>query len=279
MQFPRRALLVSAAAAPLARFPLAAHAETTAATIVSDWDVPGGHFYTQTAPRGAADDAGYVVSDADGLTFWRDYKALGGPTQLGFPVSGRWESEGETFQATEAALLHWDQGAARVYPVFRLFTQYGMDDWLEAQGVPPASPELAANPDLPVWTRQSWLTNPALRAAYWSAFEVDGPRRYGLPMSEPVRMGPYLAQRFERAVLQLWLDHVPGMPEPGSIVLVQVADLLRRAEMIPSSALAPQTPPAPRPDPARIVPAPAGAPPITNVAGQHIIVSLSRQWF
>jgi lipoprotein-anchoring transpeptidase ErfK/SrfK len=282
MQLPRRTLLTAAAAAPIARLPLAplaAHAETTAATIVSDWDVPGGHFYTQTAPRDAVTDAGFLVSDGDGLTFWRDYKALGGPTQLGFPVSGRWESEGETFQATEAALLHWDGGAARVYPVFKLFTQYGLDDWLEGQGVPAASPELLANPDLPVWTRQGWLTNPTLRAAYWAAFEIDGPRRYGLPMSEPIRMGPYLAQRFERAVLQLWLDDVPGMPEPGSIVLVQVADLLRRAEMIPAGALSPQAAPAPRPDPARVVPAPAGATPVSSVAGQHIVVSLGRQWF
>jgi len=280
----RRLLTAATVAAPLARTALQlpiARADTSAANAISDWDVPDGHFYTQTAAADSGADAGYLVSNEAGLAFWRDFKALGGPTMLGFPVSARWESDGETYQATEAALLHWDgaTGAARVYPVFQLFTEYGMDDWMEAQGIPPAAPELRGGQPVPVFVRHGWLTNPTLRSAYWAAYDVEGPRRFGLPMGEPMRFGPYVAQRFENAVLQLWLDDVTGQPEPGTIALVQVGDLLRRAAMIPEPALAPQAPPAPRPRPAAIVPSIAGAAPVSTERGQHIIVSLSRQWF
>src|SRR5262245_57436359 len=37
---------------------------------MADWDVPGGHFYTQTAPSGSPPDSGYVVSDDQGIPFW-----------------------------------------------------------------------------------------------------------------------------------------------------------------------------------------------------------------
>ena len=280
MLIPRRRLIAAAGLAlPLYHLlPRVASATTASASAAPDWDVPDGHFYTQTAPRDAAPDSGFVVSNAGGAPFWRDFKALGGPAQLGFPISSRWEREDERFQATEAVLLHWAPGAseAQLYPVFRLFTEHGMDEWLAAQLVPPASPELVADPELPVLQRHAWLTNPTLRAAYWSHFDVQGPRRFGLPMSEPVRMGPFITQRFENAVLQLWVDHVPGQPEPGSLVMVQAGDLLRRAAMIPEGALAPQPAPAPRPEPA--VPALVGLTPEPNPRGKHIVISLSKQW-
>lgn len=282
MLIPRRRMLAAAGLAlPLIHLPLTtrvALADTAAANTIPDWDVPEGHFYTQTAPRGAATDSGFVVSNGGGAPLWRDFKAMGGPARLGFPISARWQSDGETYQATESALLQWDAGAdaAQVYPVFRMFAEYGMDDWLEAQGIPVTAPDLVTNPDLPVFMRHAWLTHPTLRGAYWAEFDVQGPRRIGLPMSEPVRMGPYIAQRFERAVLQLWVDHVPGQPAAGSVVLVQVGDLLRRAAMIPDEALAPQAAPAPRPAPS--VSSLAGEAPGSTGAGKHIVISLGRQW-
>lgn len=282
MLIPRRKLLAAAGLAlplsHLASSPRSALADTPAANTVPDWDVPDGHFYTQTAPRGAAADTGFVVSNVGGAPLWRDFKAMGGAAQLGFPISARWESDGETYQATESALLQWEAGAseAQLYPVYRLFAEYGMDDWLEAQGIPPTAPELAADPNLPVFTRHAWLTHPTLRAAYWAQFDAQGPRRFGLPMGEPVKLGPYVAQRFERAVLQLWVDQVPGQPEPGSVVLVQTGDLLRRSAMIPESALAPQPAPAPRPE--TLSPLVAGITREPNPTGKHVIISIGRQW-
>src|SRR5215204_3545767 len=73
-----------------------------------DWEVPGGQFYTQAAPPDAPPDTGYLVADADGVAFWRDYRALGGPGLLGYPVSARYEAGGELYQAFQGGLLRWD---------------------------------------------------------------------------------------------------------------------------------------------------------------------------
>jgi hypothetical protein len=282
MLFPRRRVLAAAGMAlPLSHLPQLvrpALAQTLVPNTLPDWDVPEGHFYTQTAPRVGTTDVGYVVSNSGGATLWQAFRTLGGPGQLGYPISGRWESGGETYQATQSALLQWAPGAneAQVYPVYQVFAEEGMDNWLEAQGIPPTAPELAADPHLPDDVRHGWLTNPSLRDAYWSHYQLHGPRLFGRPMSEPVRMGPYVTQRFERAVLQLWLDRVPGQPEPGSLVMVQTGDLLRRAAMIPDDALAPQPAPAPRP---AVIPQLVGLRVEPNPTGKHIVVSLARQWF
>ncbi|CAA9209584.1 MAG: hypothetical protein AVDCRST_MAG77-1955 [uncultured Chloroflexi bacterium] len=294
---PRRRVLASAASTGLllpfaGRMP-AALAQTTgtpsvatAATVadaVPDWPIPEGHFYTQTAPETAPKDTGFTVDNAGGIGLWRDYRTLGGPAQLGYPVSSRFDTGGETYQATQAALLSWNAAAGRVeiHPVFRTLAEIDLDGLLEARGIPPTDPELIEDPALPDETRLSWLTNPYLAIAYRGAAEGDGQRRYGLPMSRPLRYGPYLAQRFDNAVLQLWLDDVSGI-SAGTVTLAQVGELLREVELIPEHALQPHAAPAPRPapiPPTAIVPAVAGAAPASQVNGKHLVVSLSRQWF
>ncbi len=251
------------------------------AALVPDWDIPGGHFYTQGVPEGAPADTGYVVSDEDGLAFWRDYQALGGPAQLGFPISSRYESGGLFYQVMQAAVLRGDatHGGADLFPIFDALAALGFDDWLEARGIPRTAEALLEQPDLPDEARLEWLTQPDLRAAYQGTGLQSAIARFGLPMSQPVRFGPYLAQRFDKAVLQLWLDDVPGLPAAGTISLVQTGNLLREAELIPQDALAPQPAPAPRPAP-KPQPSPQPeavlAPPS---AGRSIVVSLSKQWW
>ncbi len=254
-----------------------------------DWDVPNGHFYTQIAPEGAPADSGYLVSDADGVALWREYRRLGGPAQLGYPLSARYEAGGAVFQAMQAALVSWDaaSGEAAVDGVFASLAAQGLDDWLEAHGIPRTSPELSNSPDLSAEARLSWLEHPVLRAAYQGADAESAVRRFGLPMGAPERSGPYMAQRFEKAVLQLWLDDVPGQPTAGSVSLVQVGDLLKQLGMIPEEALLPQSPPAPRPaPPAQAAPAPAPqaaavppAPAPAQGAGRRVVVSTGRQWW
>src|SRR5439155_6063559 len=98
-------------------------------------------------------------------------------------------------------------------------------------------------------TRLAWLTHPVLRSAFVQPSQDTGLARFGLPMGEPERHGAYLAQRFEKAVLQLWLDDVPDQPAAGTVSMIQVGDLLVEAGMIPADALVPQPTPAPRPVP------------------------------
>jgi len=264
--------------------PLGTPARAPAST-VPDWDVPNGHFFTQTAGADAPADSGFLVSNADGVSFWRDYKEMGGPAVLGYPISGRFERDGKHFQATQAALLYWDAPASRtsIYPLFRALAEMEMDGWLEAIGIPAAAPELAeelmGESSVPLADRHEWLTHPSLRGAYWAAYELEGPRRFGLPMSEPQRFGPYLAQRFERAVLQLWLDDLPNMPASGTISMVQIGDLLDETELLPAGARLLQAPPAPRPVLTTVTPAIAGPAPASPIDGKHLILSLSRQWW
>ncbi|HEX2034992.1 MAG TPA: L,D-transpeptidase, partial [Chloroflexota bacterium] len=252
---------------------------------VPDWDVPQGHFYTQTSPPDAPADSGYLVSDADGVPFWQEYRALGGPAQLGFPISSRYDADGAVYQAMQRGVLRWqgDGSPVELEPVFARLATLGFDDWLLGRGIPATAAPLAEDPELAEATRLSWLTHPQLRGAYFAGGEVVARRRFGLPMSEAERFGPYLAQRFDRAVLQLWLDEVPGQPGPGTVAAVNAGDLLWEAGLIPVPAVQPQPAPAPRPvvqvpQPAA-VPAAVPAAPAAPGGGKQILVSLGGQWW
>ena len=263
--------------------PAAAQVAPTAAQ-VPDWDVPGGRFFTQTAPPDAPPDSGYPVLDREGVRLWSAYRALGGPALLGYPVSAEFEADGVPYQALQAGLLAWDHDAAHGFavPLFGDPSDDEFEEWLAAQGLPRAADALrdAAPPSSS--ERLAWLTQDHLSAAYLADGEDAAALRYGLPMGEPERHGPYLAQRFEKAVLQLWLDEVPGQPQPGTISLVQVGDLLRARGGIPDDALAPRSAPAPRPRPEPVRPAPSAPTASTGaqaaaVGGKYVTVSLGRQ--
>src|SRR5690349_11027024 len=81
---------------------LPAHASADSA----DYDVPGGHFYSQA--RGNADPSkGYVISDADGVPFWTWFQRLGGVAKLGYPASHRFLWNGFWVQVCQKVILQW----------------------------------------------------------------------------------------------------------------------------------------------------------------------------
>jgi L,D-transpeptidase catalytic domain len=267
-------------------------AQEADANQVPDWDVPGGHFFTQTAPPGSPADSGYILGDSGDLAFWSEYRDRGGPVELGYPLSSRFADGPHAYQVLQGGVLRWnaETGLVDLHPVFASLAQQGMDDWLQSRGVPPTAPALRDDPGLPVDTRLSWLTHPVLAAAYAGSSEEEGRERFGLPMGEPQRFGPYLAQRFERGALQLWLDALPGQPRPGSVTTVQVGELLKEAGLVPQAALAPIRAPAARPAPPPPPPAPVVETPKPQVVpvvqgsgapggGKWVVVSLGRQWW
>ena len=89
-----------------------------------DWDIPGGHYYTQTG--------GYAVIDQGGIPFWSELQRLGGVQAVGYPVSRRFQWNGFTVQAMQRAVFQWRPEIGQVYfvNVFDLLTQAGKDDWL-----------------------------------------------------------------------------------------------------------------------------------------------------
>lgn len=252
---------------------------------VADWDVPDGHFYSQTAPPTAPEDTGYVVANTEGISLWREFQALGGAAKLGYPVSSRYIVDDAAYQVFQGGVLRWSlqQQRAEIDDLFASHADAQFDAWLAGRGIPLPAQPLLDNPTLSAEARLAFLTHPQLRSAYLNGDEAAAVARYGLPVSEPERHGPYLAQRFSRAVLQLWLDQVPGQPAPGTITLVQVVDILRDADLIPEAALEPQPAPAPRPVvevPPANVPVITAAPPAAPTSqGKYIIVSVGRQWW
>lgn len=51
---------------------------------------------------------------------------------------------------------------------------------------------------------------------------------YGLPMAPPEDFGPFIAQRFQRAVLQRWKQSSESPPQPDDpVTQVQIGALFR----------------------------------------------------
>ncbi|HEX9016139.1 MAG TPA: hypothetical protein VF960_09110, partial [Chloroflexota bacterium] len=98
-----------------------------------DYDVAGGHFYTQTngSPLGSA-SSGYSVTNDGGVAFWDAYQAYGGPAILGYPVSSRFSYDGFVTQAMQKAVLQWrpDTGSVAFLNTFDALHDKGKDDWL-----------------------------------------------------------------------------------------------------------------------------------------------------
>ena len=120
---------------------------------------------------------------------------------------------------SRGVLVQAPSGEVELANVMAWFTEGDRDGWLEVvRGVP--RPVGYASADL--------LTQSQIAVAYWA-----GHQDVGLPTSWPQRFGPFISQRFERGVLQLWLDVVPGAPEPGTVTSVLVGDLLAEAGLLP----------------------------------------------
>jgi hypothetical protein len=80
---------------------------------LADYDIPGGHFYTQAHPTGSRGE-GYSVTNSLGIPFWDAYLARGSWQEVGYPLSRRFLRDGRVSQAFEHGTLVWDPTAARV---------------------------------------------------------------------------------------------------------------------------------------------------------------------
>jgi hypothetical protein len=161
-----------------------------------------------------------------------EYLRLGGERMLGLPISRPFRVGSELYQAFEYGVLSWrqDLGQAELVDALDLLHTAGRDPLLERLGIPPAQ-----EPGL------DWLTDEAL-----SASRGRDPRGvFGLPTSPPTPIGPYVAQRFQRAVARRWVEPVPydiagslsRAPDGSRIERVMAGDLLRSSGLIPAAAL------------------------------------------
>lgn len=212
----------------------------------ADFDIRGpngeaGHFYTQTG--NTANLEGFEVLDDKDAKFWTAYQQYGGVSSLGYPISSRFELDGFTVQLTQNALLQWrpEANEAVLGNLADVMHDKGLDDWLVAQGIPP---QFTGNDGSHDWedtkrVRLGWLTDNGIRTAYLANPNPQKITNWdpvvfrGLPVSQPEKMGPFLAQRFQRGAILRWVDQVPGGQPVGTIQFANLGTLAATAGLPP----------------------------------------------
>ena len=245
-----RRFVLAILALVLACLPLVGPPASGAEAVVEDWDVPSGHFYTQTTRPGQ----GFAVLDEGGIPFWTTVQAIGGVPATGYPISKRFQWNGFTVQAFQKVILQWQPATGRVYflNVFDLLHDGGRDPWLRvARMVPePSAVNDAGKPwEQIVRERQGWLNaNPAIRDQYFAvAYPIE---QYGLPTSPVVDFGNVQVVRLQRAVIQQWLVDTPWAAA-GQVTVANGGDVAKEAGLLPADALAPVAAPPVSLSPAR----------------------------
>ena len=136
-------LLVAGVAAFVVLIGTPTDREARAESIAPDYDIPNGHFFTQTATGSEISGAGYSVTDDDGIPFWTVYQHEGGLLQIGYPLTRRFVRDGLITQVMQKAVLQWHPEMNRVEFVNILdeLNLYGRDAWLEERLVTPTMTE------------------------------------------------------------------------------------------------------------------------------------------
>ncbi|HZQ98380.1 MAG TPA: beta-galactosidase [Chloroflexota bacterium] len=229
---------------------LAIPLQTVPAQAADDWDVPNGHFFTQTGGGGGR---GYSVTDEGGVRFWSEFQRLGGVQAVGYPASQRFQWDGFTVQVFQRVVFQWrpEQDAVAFVNVFDRLHDLGKDDFLlKARQTPPPRPfddagkawdQVVANH---LAVLDAW---PALAAAYRAA-APDPVQANGLPVSDVADMGNNYALRAQRVVFQLWKEDVPWARK-GQVTVALGGDIAKEAGILPD------------PDALRPIAAPTGAQP------------------
>jgi hypothetical protein len=201
---------------------------TTALAQAPDWDVPGGHFFSQT---GGAPGCGYFVRDQGGVRFWSEFRRLGGVAAVGYPASQPFEWDGFTVQVFQRVIFQWrpDAGQAYFVNVFDRLHDLGKDDWLlAARQTPKHDPSLGdLNARLALLDER-----PAIKATFYAAVG-DPLQANGAPTSRVQDMGNHYALRAQRVVFQEWKEDVPWA-KAGQVTVALGGDIAKEAGILPS---------------------------------------------
>ncbi|MCY3749002.1 MAG: hypothetical protein OXG64_06875 [Chloroflexi bacterium] len=233
------ALLVAALAGSVGRAVAAPPPDATPVT--------GGAFFE----RSDGDGVGFAIRNyAEGPAFYSAYLRFGGAQTLGPPVSRPWIGDGGfAFQLTQRALLQWSPTDGRVGTanLFELLNRPEFAAELRARHIPAVESPPPLPPQLAQQARLAWMTDRAIAEAFANNPLQLGNQDasiefHGLPMSRPVRLGPFIVQRFQRTALQYWVEQVDGGQPVGSVVLVNAGDIYRDLALPHERLAAPQAP-------------------------------------
>jgi hypothetical protein len=245
----------------LALIPGAVHAQAP------DWDIPGGHFFTQT---GGAPGCGYALRDEPGSRFWSEFQRVGGVQAVGYPASQPFDWDGFRVQVFQRVVFQWrpDAGQAYFVNVFDRLGELGKNEYLlKARQTPPPRPfddVGKAWPDV-VQNHLAVLdSHPAIKQAYQRVVG-DPVQANGLPVSDVIDMGNHYALRAQRVVFQLWKEDVPWA-KAGQVTVALGGDIAKETGVLPNPEALKPTCTAGAP-PAAAPPPPATSPPPPSDAG------------
>ena len=240
-------------------------AATSLAASGPDYDVPGGHFYTQTNAGAGAN--GFAIVDDASAPMWTWFQKYGGVNLLGYPNTGRFMLDGFIVQGTQRVLLQWhpDTQTMAFVNIFDRLHDANMDNVLQATfQIPPQIDNSAAEKGLTFdqvrVIREAWLNfpNSAFKDKYFGdQFHID---HDGLPTSQIQDFGPFLVIRLQRKAFQLYKVDLGGI-KAGSLVETLGSDIAKTVNFYPKDATTPSAPPSGAP------PAPGGTPAPGPVAG------------
>lgn len=213
----------------------------------ADYDIPDGHFFTQTNGRGKDSPAGFSVTDTSGVPMWSGLNNFGGVDVLGYPVSRRFQMDGFTVQAFQKAVLQWhpENSSFAFLNTFDVLHDRGRDDWLSVyrQTPPPAdtSPDSGLSFDRVMARHLAMLDKvpKPLKDAFLG--DSDWIDHYGLPVATQETQNSVVV-RAQRAALQYWKEAVPWAAK-GSVTVANGGDLAKEAGVFPWLAVTPENAP------------------------------------
>jgi len=233
---------------------------TASAANPLDYDIPGGHFYTQANGQAGAGNTGFAITNEAGLPFWNEFQRLGGVNALGYPISGRFMWDGFLVQATQKVVMQWRPEVNQVYFVnlYDRMHDLGKDPWLTAfRGIGPIA-DWTSDTGMPfdqVTLKHLALldANPAIKARYYAA-PGDAVTLNGLPMApivpDNITNPNYYVLRAQRITIQQWVVDAPASGvHAGDVVVTNAGD---EAKIVEGTGIYPANAP--------LAPAPVGQP-------------------
>ena len=240
MKIRRRFFLLLLVALLMSATPILAMPSTQAA----DYDIPNGHFFSQTADG----EGGFSIIDDGEARFWSEFQRLGGVQTVGYPISQRYKLKGFVTQAFQKLVLQWrpKEGVALPVNLFDELSKMGFDETLLQRRQTPLPFDSDFDPSDASWEeivarRQGLLkANEAIRARYFSF--SDPLTLFGLPTSPVEDMGNHFALRTQRAVFQQWKEKVPWA-QKGEVTIANGGDIAKELGWLPKMMLEPEPAP------------------------------------
>jgi hypothetical protein len=91
---------------PIRRDNLNANVPLPAVNLPLDYDVPNGHFFSQTGDNAGL--SGFTVSNTKSSRFWNEFRRYGGVDVVGLPLTSRFDTGNGTLQYFQNGVFQWD---------------------------------------------------------------------------------------------------------------------------------------------------------------------------